>query len=108
MYKWFKDFLGYKESGGTTEAVPQGALGKERVSGELAMEIGQYHGNIIKNKTTSCNEIGINLSLILQLDVSLLSFQTMLPASAMEQVTEHCQSPTPSPSVQAAVPCVGR
>lgn len=46
LYKWFKDFLGYKESGGTTEAVPQGALGKERVSGELAMEIGQYHGNI--------------------------------------------------------------
>lgn len=46
MYKWFKDFLGYKESGGTTEAVPQGALGKERVSGELAMEIGQYYGNI--------------------------------------------------------------
>ncbi|XP_078328570.1 paired amphipathic helix protein Sin3a-like isoform X2 [Crassostrea virginica] len=39
LYKWFKDFLGYKESGGTTEAVPQGALGKERVSGELAMEI---------------------------------------------------------------------
>lgn len=32
----------------------------------------------------------------------------MLPASAMERVTEHCQSPTPSPSVQAAVPCVGR
>lgn len=46
--------------------------------------------------------------MILQLDVSLFSFQTMLPASAMVRVTEHCQSPTPSPSVQAAVPCVGR
>lgn len=39
LYKWFKDFLGYKESGGTTESIPMGATGKERVSGELAMEI---------------------------------------------------------------------
>ncbi|KAK3095867.1 hypothetical protein FSP39_020142, partial [Pinctada imbricata] len=39
LYKWFKDFLGYKEAGGTTEAVPQGAMGKERVTGDLAMEI---------------------------------------------------------------------
>lgn len=58
--------------------------------------------------TTSCNEIGNDFWMILQLDVSLFSFQTMLPASAMVRVTEHCQSPTPSPSVQAAVPCVGR
>ena len=42
LYKWFKDFLGYKEAGGTTEAVPQGAMGKERVTGDLAMEIGRY------------------------------------------------------------------
>ena len=41
LYKWFKDFLGYKESGGTTESIPMGATGKERVSGELAMEIGR-------------------------------------------------------------------
>lgn len=39
LFKWFKDFLGYKESGGTVESVPQGATGKERISGELAMEI---------------------------------------------------------------------
>ncbi|XP_071141100.1 paired amphipathic helix protein Sin3a-like isoform X1 [Mytilus edulis] len=39
LYKWFKDFLGYKESGGTTESIPMGATGKERVSGDLAMEI---------------------------------------------------------------------
>ena len=40
LFKWFKDFLGYKESGGSVEAVPSGATGKERISGELAMEIG--------------------------------------------------------------------
>lgn len=39
LYKWFKDFLGYKESGGTTEPIPMGATGKERVVGDLAMEI---------------------------------------------------------------------
>ncbi|XP_052786837.1 paired amphipathic helix protein Sin3a-like isoform X2 [Mya arenaria] len=39
LFKWFKDFLGYKESGGSVEAVPQGASGKERISGDLAMEI---------------------------------------------------------------------
>lgn len=39
LYKWFKDFLGYKESGGTIEAIPQGATGKERISGDLSMEI---------------------------------------------------------------------
>lgn len=41
LFKWFKDFLGYKESGGAVESVPQGATGKERISGELAMEIGK-------------------------------------------------------------------
>ncbi|ESO95141.1 hypothetical protein LOTGIDRAFT_232221 [Lottia gigantea] len=39
LFKWFKDFLGYKESGGTTESIPQTATTKERISGELAMEI---------------------------------------------------------------------
>ncbi|KAJ8311553.1 hypothetical protein KUTeg_010908 [Tegillarca granosa] len=48
LYKWFKDFLGYKESGGTIEAVPQGATGKERISGDLSMEIG---------RTTLCKEV---------------------------------------------------
>ena len=40
LFKWFKDFLGYKESG-MIEAVPQSAIGKERICGELAMEIGK-------------------------------------------------------------------
>ncbi|XP_069103169.1 paired amphipathic helix protein Sin3a-like isoform X1 [Argopecten irradians] len=39
LYKWFKDFLGYKESGGTIEAVPSGATAEKRISGDLAMEI---------------------------------------------------------------------
>lgn len=38
LYKWFKDFLGYKESG-SIEPIPQGATGKERISSDLAMEI---------------------------------------------------------------------
>ena len=38
LYRWFKDFLGYKESG-QVEPIPQGAL-KERISSDLAMEIG--------------------------------------------------------------------
>ncbi len=41
LFKWFKDFLGYKESG-MIEAIPASATGKERISGELAMEIGEY------------------------------------------------------------------
>jgi len=38
LFKWFKDFLGYKESG-LNEPVPQAVATKERVTGELAMEI---------------------------------------------------------------------
>ena len=38
LYKWFKDFLGYKESG-SVEPIPQSAL-KERINSDLAMEIG--------------------------------------------------------------------
>ncbi len=41
LFKWFKDFLGYKESG-MIEAIPASATGKERISGELAMEIGEF------------------------------------------------------------------
>ena len=41
LFKWFKDFLGYKESG-MIEAVPSSAIGKERICGELAMEIGNH------------------------------------------------------------------
>lgn len=39
LNKWFKDFLGYKESGGNVDSVPHTATGKERISGDLAMEI---------------------------------------------------------------------
>ena len=39
LYKWFKDFLGYKESG-SVEPIPQSAL-KERINSDLAMEIGR-------------------------------------------------------------------
>ncbi|KAL3886413.1 hypothetical protein ACJMK2_026411 [Sinanodonta woodiana] len=39
LFKWFKDFLGYRESGGTIEPIPSGATNKERVGSDLAMEI---------------------------------------------------------------------
>ncbi|XP_064596113.1 paired amphipathic helix protein Sin3b-like isoform X2 [Liolophura sinensis] len=39
LYKWFKDFLGYKESGGHVEAIPSNVANKERIGGDLAMEI---------------------------------------------------------------------
>ncbi|KAK3597908.1 hypothetical protein CHS0354_042245 [Potamilus streckersoni] len=39
LFKWFKDFLGYRESGGTVEPIPSGATNKERVGSDLAMEI---------------------------------------------------------------------
>lgn len=38
LFRWFKDFLGYKESG-VVDPIPQSATTKERVSGDLAMEI---------------------------------------------------------------------
>lgn len=41
LFKWFKDFLGHKETGGSIEALPQGATGKERFGSDLAMEIGK-------------------------------------------------------------------
>ena len=41
LFKWFKDFLGYKESG-MTEPVTQGTTGKERITGDLALEIGRF------------------------------------------------------------------
>ena len=40
LFRWFKDFLGYKESG-VVDAIPQSATTKERVTGEFAMEIGE-------------------------------------------------------------------
>lgn len=38
LFKWFKDFLGYKE-GGMVESIPSSATHKERITGDLAMEI---------------------------------------------------------------------
>ena len=43
LFKWFKDFLGYKESG-FIDPIPQSATGKERITGDLAMEIGMCSG----------------------------------------------------------------
>ncbi|CAL1533075.1 unnamed protein product [Lymnaea stagnalis] len=39
LFREFKDLLGVNEQGGGVEAVPHGAAQKERISGELAMEI---------------------------------------------------------------------
>ncbi|RUS78096.1 hypothetical protein EGW08_014140, partial [Elysia chlorotica] len=39
LFREFKDLLGVNEQGGGVEAVPHGATQKERISGELAMEI---------------------------------------------------------------------
>lgn len=41
LYKWFKDFLGYKESGGHVEAIPSNVANKDRIGSDLAMEIGE-------------------------------------------------------------------
>lgn len=41
LFREFKDLLGVNEQGGGMETVPHGAAQKERISGELAMEIGQ-------------------------------------------------------------------
>ena len=42
--------MGYKESGGTVEAVPASAAQKERNSGELAMEIGEFSSLYTRKK----------------------------------------------------------
>ncbi|KAK7474631.1 hypothetical protein BaRGS_00034110 [Batillaria attramentaria] len=39
LFKWFKDFLGYKESGNTTEALPQGAAKERSIRDEDNVEI---------------------------------------------------------------------
>lgn len=39
LFKWFKDFLGYKETGPMVEPVPSRVANQERVTGDLAMEI---------------------------------------------------------------------
>ncbi|GFO40615.1 paired amphipathic helix protein sin3a [Plakobranchus ocellatus] len=39
LFREFKDLLGVNEQGGGVEAVPHGATQKERIGGELAMEI---------------------------------------------------------------------
>ena len=40
LFKEFKDLLGVNEQGGGVETVPHGAS-KERIGGELSMEIGE-------------------------------------------------------------------
>ena len=52
LFKWFKDFVGYKE--GTPQSsspahcndlIPNNIVKQERISGDLAMEIGKLHPN---------------------------------------------------------------
>ena len=42
LFKEFKELLGVNEAGGGIETVPHAAASKERISGELSMEIGEY------------------------------------------------------------------
>ena len=42
LYKWFKEFLGHKESGNTSETIPQGATKERSVRDEYNMEIGRH------------------------------------------------------------------
>ena len=42
LYKWFKEFLGHKESGNASETIPQGATKERSVRDEYNMEIGMY------------------------------------------------------------------
>ena len=55
LFRWFKDFLGYKESG-MIEPVPPAATGKERISGELAMEIGVWSCSIQLHRVYSLHD----------------------------------------------------
>ena len=41
LYRAFKEILGYREAG-SIEAIPAAALGKERIGGDYAKEIGEY------------------------------------------------------------------
>lgn len=40
LFKWFKDFLDYKELSLIVEPIPQRVASQDRVTGDLAMEIG--------------------------------------------------------------------
>ncbi|XP_064471314.1 paired amphipathic helix protein Sin3a-like [Ornithodoros turicata] len=39
LFKWFKDFIGYKDLGGQVEPIPNKVSQQERISGDLSMEI---------------------------------------------------------------------
>lgn len=39
LFKWFKDFIGYKDLGGQIEPIPNKVVQQERISGDPSMEI---------------------------------------------------------------------
>lgn len=39
LFKWFKDFIGYKDLGGQMEPIPNKVVQQERISGDPSMEI---------------------------------------------------------------------
>ncbi|KAG0410274.1 hypothetical protein HPB47_012608, partial [Ixodes persulcatus] len=39
LFKWFKDFIGYKDLGGQVEPIPNKVVQQERISGDPSMEI---------------------------------------------------------------------
>jgi hypothetical protein len=84
--KGLKDLLGYKESN-VSDPVPQ-SVGKERISGELAMEIGNWFIPYLERNLFRA---------------SSFFFQITPLADGMAPVTEHCPSLTPNPSVLAAL-----
>lgn len=53
LFREFKDLLGVNEQGGGVEPVPHGATQKERISGELAMEIGRLLWFLLVSVITS-------------------------------------------------------
>lgn len=51
LFRWFKDFLGYKEQGGMVESLPGGALKKDRNLSDLGPESPDY---------SSCKRYGVS------------------------------------------------
>ena len=47
LFKEFKDLLGVNEQGGGVDSVPHSAASKERIGGELSMEIGMLIYNTL-------------------------------------------------------------
>ena len=42
LYKWFKEFLGHRESGGAVEPVPPAAAKDRGLRNQFSMEIGEF------------------------------------------------------------------